>query len=94
MVKEILDGIRADIPFLEINELRQDIVDAVKREREYQLMTWCKEHDKEKVRADWISDIVCYVGRAAYYKTPDSEYVRSLVKVMALCLASIETLEE
>lgn len=71
-----------------------EIQDAVRREREYQKMQWSAKLDKDKSRERWISDIVHYLGRCSAPIISKSEYIRCLIKVMALATASIENVGE
>jgi hypothetical protein len=89
-VIEIIQGIRQDIPFQELSEIRDAIQEAVRRQREYQKMQWSAQHESDKTKADWITDMVHYLGRCSAPVIPKTEYIRCMVKVMALAMASIE----
>jgi len=79
------------------NESRIDIYEEIEMERFYQDRTWGgPEHDDKHAVRDWVAYIVNYLGKTV---DRDASWGRNLevarrylIKVAALCVAAIESI--
>jgi hypothetical protein len=71
---------------------RQQIFDAISKERAYQDVLWGPTFDDYNTADDWATFITYYVTRSLVSKKFDQDkFVVDLIKVAALAVAAIET---
>ena len=77
-----------------IPDSRDLILIDISEEREYQEARWGEAFDDRNTINDWITYITSYAGSMYSFKTTDSEALKKkFIKVAALAVAAIETLE-
>jgi hypothetical protein len=72
---------------------RESIYRAIDAEREYQDGKWGTKFDDLNTANDWVAYIALYLGKAVTLPWNKEAYSLALVKVAALCVAALETLE-
>jgi hypothetical protein len=70
--------------------VRERIFAQISAEREYQNGRWGNEFDKKNTPNDWVTYIVCYLGKAVTLPWNGPQFRSALVKVAALAVAAIE----
>jgi hypothetical protein len=73
-----------------MNSSFDNIVAAVRAEREYQNQRWGEEFDNKNTPNDWLAFIGAYIGRAFTFPFDAIAFKKGLVKVAAVCFAAIE----
>lgn len=72
---------------------RELIYTKITEERAYQDERWGEEFDEKNTSNDWCSYICRYATRAASFNLAPKEYRDNLIRVAALAVAAIETLD-
>jgi hypothetical protein len=71
---------------------RQQIYNAINKEREYQNTLWGQEFDIHNTADDWTTFITFYATRNLVKKEfNQDDFILDMVKVAALAVAAIET---
>lgn len=71
---------------------RQQIYNAISKEREYQDTLWSQEFDTHNTADDWATFITFYTTRNLLKKKfNQDDFILDMVKVAALAVAAIET---
>lgn len=68
----------------------EGILEDIRKEREYQQHKWGDDFDIKNTPNDWITYIICYLGKAVTMPWNPCVFRASLVKVATLCCAAIE----
>jgi hypothetical protein len=69
---------------------RQEIFDAVEKERAYQDGIWGREFDDKNTSNDWIAYITKYLGQALTLPWNKETFQKQILKAMTLCCAVLE----
>lgn len=78
---------------MSVPQERVNIFDAIHREREYQDFKWGHKFDDKNTANDWLAYIAGYLGKALTRPWDRGTFFTGLVKVAALCVAALETLD-
>ena len=69
---------------------RQQVLDEISKERDYQKTQWSDKFDSENTPNDWVSYIVRYAGNAVVGPWNPLTFRTALIKVAAICVAAVE----
>lgn len=72
---------------------RDEVLDCVSAERDYQDAKWGTEFDDLNSPNDWVPYIVRYAALACEFNMTKAQFQKAMVKVAALAVAAIETSE-
>ena len=73
--------------------VREKIYNEIITEREYQDNKWGTAFDDKNTANDWVAYLVCYLGKAVTLPWDRAIFRQMVLKVAALCFATLETLE-
>ena len=73
---------------------RAKILEDINKERSRQDSLWSADFDSKNTINDWIAYITYYASQTATTEDSISNFVQSMVKTAALCVAAIETVEK
>lgn len=68
----------------------ENILQEIRKEREYQNNEWGDGFDSKNTPNDWLAYIVGYTGKALTPHWNSKVFRTSLIKVATLCVAAIE----
>jgi hypothetical protein len=68
----------------------EDVLLAIKAEREYQKKKWGEEFDSKNTPNDWIAYVTHYVSKAATKPLSDAKFASNLLKAATLCVAALQ----
>lgn len=67
-----------------------NILNEIRKEREYQQGRWGDKFDSKNTANDWVAYIAKYVGQAVTLPWDATRFRQQLIKVAILCVAAIE----